>query len=114
MIISLGLSFVAIVSGALLTYAYDGGGPLASRLCSGACIGFALMGLVGFIFASLLGLSEISIGLTELVLAMPLLLFMSEQSRTVITTDVTRAIQAISRARSNTDHWAVYSFLSFS
>jgi len=113
MIISLGLSFVAIVSGALLTYAYDEDGPLASRLCSGACIGFALMGLVGFIFASLLGLSEISIGLTELVLAMPLLLFMGEQRRTVINTDVTRAIQAISRASSKPDRWAFIYFLFY-
>src|SRR5438552_5562441 len=113
MIISLGLSFVAIVSGALLTYAYDEDGPLASRLCSGACIGFALMGLVGFIFASLLGLSEISIGLTELVLAMPLLLFMGEQRRTVINTDVTRAIQAISRASSKPDRWALIYFLFY-
>src|SRR5438105_8657027 len=113
MIISLGLSFVAIVSGALLTYAYDGDGPLASRLCSGACIGFALMGLVGFIFASFLGLSEISIGLTELVLAMPLLLFMGKQRRTVINTDITRAIQAISRASSKPDRWAFIYFLFY-
>src|SRR5438105_15735824 len=103
MIISLGLSFVAIVSGALLTYAYDEAAPLASRLCSGACIGFALTGLVGFIFASLLGLSEISIGLTELVLATPLLLFMSEQTRVAINADVTRVIQAISRAITKPD-----------
>src|SRR5437588_3926020 len=113
MIISLSLSFVAILSGALLTYAYDGDGRLASRLCSGACIGFALMGLVGFIFASFLGLSEISIGLTELVLAMPLLLFMSEQRRTVINTDVTRATQAISRASSKPDRWAFIYFLFY-
>src|SRR5438552_17456592 len=111
--ISLGLSFVAIVSGALLTYAYDEDGPLASRLCSGACIGFALMGLVGFIFASLLGLSEISIGLTELVLAMPLLLFMGEERRTGINTEVTQAIKAVSRATSKPDRWAFIYFLFY-
>src|SRR5260370_1454820 len=98
MIISLGLSLIAIASGALLTYTYDEDAPLASRLCSGVCIGFALMGLVGFIFASFLGLNEISIGLTELVLATPFLLFMSEQRRLAINTDATRAVQAISRA----------------
>src|SRR5437660_10903297 len=113
MIISLGLSFIAIASGALLTYTYDEDGPLASRLCSGACIGFALMGLVGFIFASFLGLSEISIGLTELVLAMPLLLFMSEQRRTAVNTDITRAIQAISRASSKPARWAFIYFLFY-
>ena len=113
MIVSLSLSFIAIASGALLTYTYDEDAPLASRLCSGACIGFALMGLVGFIFASFLGLNEISIGLTELVLATPFLLFMNEQRRTVINTDVTRAIQAISRATSKPDRWAFIYFLFY-
>src|SRR6266581_1947397 len=113
MIISLGLSFIAIASGALLTYTYDEDAPLASRLCSGACLGLALMGLVGFVFASLLGLNEISIGLTELVLATPFLLFMNEQRRTVINTDVTKAIQAISRATSKPDRWAFIYFLFY-
>ena len=40
MIISLALSVIAIASGTLLTYTYDEDAPLASRLCSGACIGF--------------------------------------------------------------------------
>src|SRR5437588_4849211 len=113
MIISLGLSVIAISSGALLTYAYDEDAPLASRLCSGACLGFALMGLVGFVFASFLGLNEISIGLTEVVLATPFLLFMSKQRRAVINTDVTRAIQAISRATSKPDRWALIYFLFY-
>src|SRR5205085_1947458 len=43
MIISLGLSFIAIASGALLTYTYDEDAPLASRLCSVACLGVALI-----------------------------------------------------------------------
>ena len=113
MIISLGLSFIAIASGALLTYTYDEDAPLASRLCSGACIGFALMGLVGFIFASFLGLNENSIGLTELVLATPFLLFMNEQRRTVINTEVTQAIKAVSRATSKPDRWAFIYFLFY-
>src|SRR6184192_1124856 len=114
MIISLGLSFIAIASGALLTYTYDEDAPLASRLVSGACLGFALMGLVGFVFASLLGLNEISIGLSELVLATPFLLFMNEQRRTVINTEVTQAIKAVSRATSKPDRWAFIYFLFYS
>jgi len=113
MIISLGLSFIAIASGALLTYTYDEDAPLASRLCSGACLGFALMGLVGFIFASFLGLNEISIGLTELVLATPFLLFMNEHRRTEVNNDVSKAIQAISRATSKPDRWAFIYFLFY-
>src|SRR5256886_16227865 len=113
MIISLGLSFIAIASGALLTYTYDEDAPLASRLCSGACLGFALMCLVGFVFASFLGLNEISIGRPELVLTTPFLLFMNEQRRAVVNTDVTKAIQVISRATSKPDRWAFIYFLFY-
>src|SRR5437879_13420569 len=113
MIISLGLSFIAIASGALLTYTYDEDAPLASRLCSGACLGFALMGLIGFVSASFLGLNEISIGLTELVLAMPFLFFMNEQRRLAINTDVARVIQAISCATSKPERWAFIYFVFF-
>ena len=71
------------------------------------------MGLVGFIFASFLGLNENSIGLTELVLATPFLLFMNEQRRTVINTEVTQAIKAVSRATSKPDRWAFIYFLFY-
>src|SRR6266511_3188775 len=113
MIISLVLSFIAISSGTLLTYTYDEDAPLASRLCSGACIGFALLGLIGFIFASFTGLNETSIWLTTLVLAMPLLLFMNEQCRAVINGDITRAIGGMSRAISKPDRWAFIYFLFY-
>ena len=63
MITSLALSLIAIASGTLLTYTYDDA-PLAARLCSGACIGFALMGLVGLILALCLGLNPLTIGMT--------------------------------------------------
>jgi hypothetical protein len=113
MIISLSLSFIAIASGALLTYIYDRDAPLASRLCSGACLGFGLMGLAGFIFASLLGLNEFSLGFTALLLSIPFLLLISEPRRLAINADVTRSIQAISRATTSPDRWAVIYFLFY-
>ena len=48
MIISLALSLIAIASGYVLTYTYEEDEPLASRLCAGACIGFALHGVGRF------------------------------------------------------------------
>ena len=74
MIASLALSLIAIASGTLLTYAYDEGAPLASRLASGACIGFAAMALVGFVLALLFGLNPSTIGFTAALLLLPLLL----------------------------------------
>jgi hypothetical protein len=113
MIISLILSLIAIASGTTLTYAYDEDAPLAARLCSGACIGIALMGLIGFLFASLFGLNDLSIGLTVLVLALPVIVARKPQRRTAINADIQRATQAISHTISRPDRWALIYFLFY-
>lgn len=113
MIISLSLVFIVIASGTVLTYTYDQDAPLASRVCSGICIGFALLGLAGLIFASILGLNELSIGLTALVMATPLLLLAAGRYRAALNADLDRSIQAISRATSAPDRWAIIYFLFY-
>ena len=113
MIISLALSFMAIASGTLLTYSYDEGAPLASRLCCGACLGFAAMALIGFILALLLGLTPFTLGLTALVMAIPFLMLRNQQHRAQINTDINQAIKAISRASSKPDRWAFIYFLFY-
>ena len=67
MIISLALVLLAAASGTLVSYLYDEGAAFAARLCAGACIGIAALGLVGFVFASFLGLTPLSILFTLLV-----------------------------------------------
>ena len=52
MIISLVLALFVTASGTVTTYLYDEGASLASRLCAGACIGLAALGLIGFVLAS--------------------------------------------------------------
>src|SRR5712692_6455859 len=113
MVISLALSFIAIASGTLLTYTYDEDAPLASRLCAGTCIGFGALGLVGFILASILGLTMVTLALTGTVLATPFLLLINEASRARVDDDCTRAWQAISRASSRPSRWAVIYFLFY-
>jgi hypothetical protein len=113
MIISLALSFIAIASGTLLTYTYDEDAPLVSRLCSGSCVGFGALGLVGFIVASFLGLNAITLALTALLLATPLLLLLREQHRSQVNADLNRAIQAIGRASWRPDRWAFIYFLFY-
>jgi hypothetical protein len=113
MIISLALSFIAIASGTLLTYTYDEDAPLASRLCSGACIGFGSFGLVGFILASFFGLTMVALGLTGAVLATPFLLLINEAHRARVDDEFNRAWQAISRASSRPGRWAVIYFLFY-
>src|SRR5207249_4105951 len=105
MLISLGLSLIAIASGAVLTYTYDEDEPLASLLCSGACIGFAGMGLVGFGLALILGLNAITLALTAAIIATPLLLLTKETYRSRVNDDFNEAIRSISRATSRPNAW---------
>ncbi len=113
MIISLALSLIAIASGALLTYTWDQDAPLASRLCSGTCIGFALLGLVGLAFALLIGLTNATLIVTALALATPALLLRNPHIRTQIEQDLNQATRAISRATTRPDRWAVIYFLFY-
>lgn len=113
MIISLALSLLAIASGTLLTYTFDEGAPLASRLCSGACIGFAAMGLIGFVIALFLGLNPYTIGLTGMIVALPALLLVDQSKRNQINSDIDHALKAISRASTKPDGWAFIYFLFY-
>lgn len=113
MFISLALSLVAIASGTLLTYTWDEEEPLASRFCTGTCVGFALLGLIGFILALLIGLTTLTLIGTAVVLALPVLLLRSSKLRTQIDQDFDKATRAISRATTRPDRWAFIYFLFY-
>ena len=113
MITSLALSLIAIASGTLLTYTYDDDAPLAARLCSGACIGFAVMGLGGFILAMCLGLNALTIGLTALLLLLPIGLLARPDIRQHLNADIDSSLKAISRATTKPDRWAFIYFLFY-
>src|SRR5688572_9230222 len=113
MIISLALSVIAIASGYVLTYTYEEDEPLASRLCAGACIGFALMGLVGFVVALGLGLSGITLAVTAALTAAPLLLLIRASYRSRVSADVNAAISGISGATTNPNRWHFIYFLFY-
>jgi hypothetical protein len=112
-IISLVLSFIAIASGTLLTYCYEEDAPLASRLCSGACIGFALLGLLGFALALLLGLTAQTLIAAAFLLATPLSLLVDPERRGRVGVDINKAIQGISRAVARPDRWAFIYFFFY-
>jgi hypothetical protein len=113
MIISLALSLIAIASGFVLTYTYEEDEPLASRLCAGACIGFALMGLIGFVVALGLGLYGITLALTVALTAAPLLLLISASYRSRVSADVNVAISGISSAITRPNRWPFIYFLFY-
>ncbi|HEX3143595.1 MAG TPA: hypothetical protein VHQ64_06455, partial [Pyrinomonadaceae bacterium] len=87
--------------------------PLAARLCSGACIGFAVMGLAGFILAMCLGLNPLTIGLTAVVLLLPVGLLKRPDIRKQLNADIDTVLKAISRASSKPDRWAFIYFLFY-
>jgi hypothetical protein len=68
------LALAAIAGATLLTYLYDRDAAVWSRLCAGVCLGFAALGLVGFVLASLLGMKPVALVLAGLVCGSPLAL----------------------------------------
>ena len=113
MIISLALSLIAITSGYVLTYTYEEDEPLASRLCAGACIGFALLGLIGFVVALGLGLYGITLAITAALTAAPMLILISKSYRGRINRNVDDALSGISRAATRPNRWHFIYFLFY-
>ncbi len=97
MIISLLLVLLVTSSGTLASYLYDEGASFAARLCAGACVGIAALGLVGFVFASFLGLTPLAIVLTAVVLTLPFLLLSNERLRTIVRQDLRATARALQR-----------------
>ena len=99
MIISLGLVLLVTASGTLATYLYDEGAAFAARLCAGACVGIAALGLVGFVFALFFGLTPLAILLTLLVIVfLSLLAFRNPDRRAFIQQDLRSTYRAIRQA----------------
>ncbi|MDQ3667626.1 MAG: hypothetical protein M3410_13835 [Acidobacteriota bacterium] len=98
MIISLVLALFVTASGTIATYLYDEAASFASRLCAGACIGLAALGLVGFVIASFLGLTPIAIALTAVVLAIPFVTLRDAPRWRVVQEDWSAAWQSIRRS----------------
>jgi hypothetical protein len=74
MIASLALALLVTFSGTLATYLYDDNASLGARLCAGACLGLAAFSLVGFIVASLVGLTGAAILISTAICCSPLAL----------------------------------------
>src|SRR6266576_5677385 len=98
MILALALALFVTTSGALVTYIYDEGASPAARLCTGACIGLASFGLIGFVLASLLGLTPFSIALATLATAVPFGFLLDPVYRDPVKADLAAASSKIRHA----------------
>src|SRR5690242_15261123 len=72
MIASLLLALLVALSGTIATYLYDENASLGARLCAGAALGLAALGLVGFLVASFIGLSGVAILFSAAICCSPL------------------------------------------
>jgi hypothetical protein len=98
-IISLALVLLVTASGTLVSYLYDEGAAFAARLCAGACIGIAALGLAGFVFASFLGLTPLAILLTLLlIISLSLLAFRNPNRRAAVQQDLLATYRAFRQA----------------
>src|SRR6266478_6281834 len=95
MFAALALSLVPILAGTLFTYLYDRNVPLAARLVTGACTGYALFATLGFLLALLFGLQPLTLVLTEMALASPLALLAKPALRSQVRREAAAAAGAI-------------------
>jgi len=72
MIASLLLALLVTFSGTVATYLYDENASFGARLCSGAPLGLAALGLVSFVVASFIGLTGIAILFSAAICCSPI------------------------------------------
>ena len=103
MIGSLVIALLVISSGTVATYLYDSGSPFSARVCSGSCLGITALGLLGFVFASFLGLNGTSVLVTTVVCSLPLFLLTRQTYFDSFKQDAGAAYQAVRRFVSQPD-----------
>lgn len=82
----------ATFGGIATTYFYDKSAPLIVRVAAGAVIGNALLGIVGFVLAAIMGLNAASIISAALIAALPALAFTNSAFRADLQRDCVAAI----------------------
>jgi hypothetical protein len=72
MIASLLLVLLVTFSGTIATYFYDENASLGTRLCTGACVGLAALGLICFVVAQMIGLTIVAVVISAAICCSPL------------------------------------------
>lgn len=109
----LALVAVAIISGTLASHLYDDSAPFGARLCAGAATGFAFLGLLGFVIASVNGLNPISLWITAgTLIILSALVLRDPARRSRIAADLSRTAAGLRRAAQHPTRWDII-YLSF-
>ena len=112
MIASLSLALLVTLSGTIATYLYDENASFGARLCAGAALGFAALGLVTFIVASFIGLSGIAILFGTVICCSPLALLSDKVILDRVKYDLDR-VSIFSRQVTRADPSAIGYFLFY-
>ncbi|HEY6660812.1 MAG TPA: hypothetical protein VI031_06710 [Pyrinomonadaceae bacterium] len=89
MIASLLLALLVTLSGTVTTYLYDENASFAARLCAGAALGLAALGLVSFVVASFIGLTGIAIFFSAAICCSPLAILADAANARRLSQDLT-------------------------
>jgi hypothetical protein len=97
MIASLLLALLVTLSGTVATYLYDDNASFGARLCAGAPLGLALLGLVSFVVASFIGLTGIAILFSAAICSSPLAILTDAAYATRLRQDLESVSQSTRR-----------------
>ena len=92
------LALAAIAGATVLTYLYDRDALFLARLCAGVCVGFAALGLVGFVLASWIGMTPLALTLAGVVCASPLALLLRDEWRGRVRADIAESLRVVRQA----------------
>ncbi|HKU74538.1 MAG TPA: hypothetical protein VJR02_11500 [Pyrinomonadaceae bacterium] len=113
MIASLLLALLVTLSGTVATYLYDENASLGARLCAGGAMGLAALGLVGFVVASLVGLSTAAVLFSAVICCSPLALLSDGSIVRKLKTDLDAASAGARRLFTKPDATSIGYFLFY-
>jgi hypothetical protein len=88
MFLALALPAAALIGGTLATYSYDCRTPLLWRLPTGICLGLSVLGLIGFVLASWVGLHMPALLIAGVVVLSPVAFLISGSFRQAVAADL--------------------------
>jgi hypothetical protein len=109
MIASLLLALLVTFSGTVATYLYDENASLGARVCTGVCLGLTSLGVIGFVVASMIGLSGTAILISTAICCSPIAILTDAQYRQQFKQD----LNAASRKLSNPDSESIGYFVFY-
>jgi hypothetical protein len=113
MIASFALALLVTFSGILATYLYDENASLGARVCAGACLGLTVFSLVGFVVASLVGLSGAAIIISTAICCSPLALLIDPATKKRLKQDLDTANTGFRRLFLRPDSLTIGYFLFY-